>query len=99
MNSSSAILRGLTTNQSATGTTLSSECLLHSIRCVTSTSLVLSVYDNTSAAGKQLLASLAMTAGTSYPVTGSGGGVLRCRLGVHCVIESGSGSFDVMTAE
>lgn len=99
MNSSGVIARGLTANQTATGTAVSGECYLHGLRCVTSTSLVVSVYDNTSAAGKAIFSSLAMTAGQSYGAGVGGGSVLRCRLGVHVVVESGSGSFDVMTGE
>lgn len=98
MNSSGALVRGLTANQTATGTAVARECYLDSLRCVTSSSLVVSVFDNTSAAGKAIFTSLAMTAGVVYPVAG-GGSLLHCALGVHVVVVSGTGSFDVMTGE
>lgn len=99
MNSSGIIARGQTANQAATGTAINGMCLLVGIRCVTSTSLIISVYDNTSAAGKAIFSSLALVAGTQYGAAAAGGAVLRCANGVHVVFESGSGSIDVMVAE
>lgn len=97
MQSSGAILNGLAAVQTATGTSITGATKLHGIRCTASVAGVLTVYDNTSAAGKQVYTSLAMTANTYYPVA-AGDAVLQMLNGVHCVLVSGTATWDVYTA-
>lgn len=97
MQSAGAILEGLPTAQSATGTSMPTPCKLHGIRCTASAVGVLTVYDNTAASGKQVYTSLALVANTYYPVA-AGDAVLKMLTGVHCVLVSGTATWDVLTA-
>ena len=97
MQSAGAILNGLAAVLTATGTAVQGATKLHGIRCTASAAGVLTVFDNTSAAGKQVYTSLALVANTYFPVA-AGDAVLQMLLGVHCVLVSGTATWDVYTA-
>lgn len=79
---------------SATGTALSGPQAVVGIRVTASASGVLTVYDNTSAAGTQVWTSLAVTANTTYLL--AGGAAEFFDLGVHIVLVSGTATWEVL---
>lgn len=91
------IVRGLAALETTTGTKVAVPCKFAGVLCTISSSLVISVYDGTSTAGKKIVSNYAMAAGGISPPFASGAGAaMQMQTGVHVVVESGTGTFDVL---
>lgn len=79
--------------QSASGAALSGSGSIVSILCTASSSAVLNIYDGTDNTGTKIVDSLALVAGTNYPL-----GYIVTK-GVYVELASGSGKWTVGLGE